>query len=139
MRKLLGAAAAVALLGAPAAASAQGHGGHGFAAHGGFGWGHGGYGGWGYRGGWGHGWGGWYPYWGVGLGLALSPWYYGYPGYWDYYGAYPYYDYYSPPPRTAATACGNWVWRSDANQYEWVPQPCGAPPPGPGPQTPPQQ
>jgi len=135
MKRLVSALAASALLVTPIAASAQGHGGHGFSGGGvhGFSGGHSFRGG-GFRG-------GYYPFFGgFGLGLAFaSPWYYGWGPYWGYpYGPWGY-DYYGydygppPPPAPGATpppqACGAWNWRADLNRYVWVPTPCAAPAP----------
>src|SRR5580658_10206851 len=124
MKRLVSALAAAALMVSPLTAAAQGHGGMG--GRGG-GFGHGGFagsGGFG-RGFAGHGFrGGFYPYFGFGLGYALAadPWFYA-PYWWDYgppYYPYGYYgpDYYDgpPPPGAAPTrpaAFGQWVWHAN--------------------------
>jgi len=100
MKKLIAALASAALITAPMAALAQGHGGghggggHGFGGFHGGGFHGGGFHGGGFRGGfggpffWGAGF-------GLGLGLAYDPWFWGYPpyGYYGYYGYPAYYEY----------------------------------------------
>lgn len=153
--KFVSALAAATLLVTPLAANAQSHGGH-MAGGGGHGsWGghsgfsHGGFargGGFGGRGFGGRGFrGGFFPFFGFGLGFALAadPWFWGYPGYYGWYdGPYGPYgdDYYGPPPPRAGAdtapppaACGSWVWHADQGRYQWVGAPCQAPaPPPPG-------
>ena len=126
MKGLLGLACAAALVLAPSLGAAQGRGGHG-GGHWGGGWHGGGYRGWGgYRGYYGYG--GYYG--GVGVGLALGAYAYGWPG---YYGPsyYSYYDYGPPPvavaPAAPAYACGVWNWLTDQSRYVWVPGPCPGP------------
>jgi hypothetical protein len=65
-------------------------------------------------------------------------WYYCYPGYdWDYDAPY-YWNSYDAPPAppppdggsplpSSQNVCGNWMWRADRSQYEWVTSACTAP------------
>ena len=92
--------------------------------------------------------GGFFPFFGFGLGFALAadPWFYGPYGWgygpygWDYGPPYddPYIDdYYGPPPPSVGgptgaapsgpVACGQWMWHADQSRYQWVPAPCAAP------------
>lgn len=160
MKKLFGTIAAAALLALPINAMAQ-HGG-GMGGRGGGMGGHGGMGGW-HGGGWGghfHGGHfhsqccGFFPFFGgFGLGFAAAyPWYYwGYPGYYwgppsSYYYGGPYdgdgdgypdgnYGGHSgaPPASSAPQACGKWVWRTDQNHYQWIPEACATTPAAPPP------
>jgi hypothetical protein len=141
MKRVASLMVATALAAAPLAANAQGHGhmggfGHGFshttggpAFHGGFHHFHGCCFGPG-------------PFaFGLFLGLAASPWYWGPDPWWGYYGPYDYdYPYPPPPPpgaQAAPQACGNWVWQSGPGRYVWAPAPCaGGPPPPPAPPPP---
>ncbi|HEV2366188.1 MAG TPA: hypothetical protein VGS12_18570 [Caulobacteraceae bacterium] len=88
---------------------------------------------------------------GLAFGLTAWPWYWDYPGWADWYGPVGYAYSYDEPvyddgdydlgPATGEAAaspqaCGEWVWRADAKQYQWRLEPCApAAAPAPAPAT----